>query len=215
MTHHPRPRPLGSRPQRLPGLALLALLAVLPLAACGGGQKSDANAATQLSFGVSMARRGLWQEALFRFREAERLDPRNPHVENNLGVAYEAAGDFDKALEYYKKAIAIAPESREVKNNYTRFVEFYQGFKSRQTKPGDAKNPKVSKSGKGAGGQKPATPGSVRPADQPDAPTSAPPPFPGQQPYPGQQPGQLPGQPPPGITPPGQPVQPGQPPPTP
>src|SRR4029079_6116918 len=126
---------LSSPPKpRTPGLAILSLLAlVLPLAACGGGnQRSDANAATQLSFGVNMARRGLWQEALFRFREAERLDPRNPHVQNNLGVAYEAAGDFDHALEYYKKAITLAPESREVKANYTRFVEFYQGFKSKQ-----------------------------------------------------------------------------------
>jgi tetratricopeptide (TPR) repeat protein len=149
----PRPHPprLSWLPnERTPGLAIASLLfLLLPLAACGGGQRSDANAATQLSFGVNMARRGLWQEALFRFREAERLDPRNPHVENNLGVAYEAAGDFDHALEYYKKAIALAPESREVKANYTRFVEFYQGFKSKQGKPGAASAASLGKNAKG------------------------------------------------------------------
>lgn len=131
------PRPARSTPSRPhTGLAILSLLALaLPIAACGApSRQGDANAATQLSFGVNMARRGLWQEALFRFREAERMDPRNPHVENNLGVAYEAAGDFDHALEYYKKAISLAPESREVKANYTRFVEFYTGFKGKQGK---------------------------------------------------------------------------------
>lgn len=145
-------------------LAIVAVLLVLPLTACGGGAQSNANAATQLSFGVSMARRGLWQEALFRFREAERIDPNNPRVDNNLGVAYEAAGDFDKALEYYKKAISLAPQSREVKNNYTRFVEFYQGFRSKQGKPGAN-----AKSAAQPGGG-PAAPAG-RPSGEPPAPT--------------------------------------------
>ncbi|HEY8020673.1 MAG TPA: tetratricopeptide repeat protein [Thermoanaerobaculia bacterium] len=169
MIHLPSPR---RSPRRQATPLLLASLAILlPLAACGGGPASNASATTQLSFGVSMARRGLWQEALFRFREAERLDPRNAHVQNNLGVAYEAAGDFDKALEYYKKAIAIAPDSREVKNNYTRFVEFYQGFKA---KPGKGEVPKA-KSKRGAP--------EAAPASQPSPPSQ--PLFPDRPPAPG------------------------------
>jgi tetratricopeptide (TPR) repeat protein len=116
-------------------LAVFTLL--LPLAACSGNatRQPDSSAA-QLSFGVNMAQRGLWQEALFRFREAERLDPQNPRVHNNLGVAYEAAGDYESALKHYKRALEIAPENRQAKANYARFVEFYQSFKA---KPGDKK----------------------------------------------------------------------------
>lgn len=110
---------------------------LLSLAACSGNAaKQPDTSAAQLQFGTSMAQRGLWQEALFRFREAERLDPQNFRVHNNLGVAYEAAGDFESALKHYKRALEIAPDNRQAKANYARFVEFYQSFRA---KPGDKK----------------------------------------------------------------------------
>ena len=115
---------------------LILVLALFPLAGCAHATRQPDTAAAQLSFGTSMAQRGLWQEALFRFREAERLDPQNFRVHNNLGVAYEAAGDFESALKHYKRALEIAPDNRQAKANYARFVEFYQSFKA---KPGDKK----------------------------------------------------------------------------
>jgi tetratricopeptide (TPR) repeat protein len=127
---------------------------VLALSFCStacGGHPNPNTVGAQLQFGVDMARRGLWQEALFRFHQAERLDPANPRVYNNLAVAYEANGQFDKALEYYQKALRAAPDSREARGNYARFVEFYQAFKP-----------------------KPGTPEGTAPA--PAAPAEAPPP---------------------------------------
>lgn len=110
---------------------LRALIFLLPLllVACGGGYGRPDAAGSQLSFGVDMAKRSLWSEALFRFHQAERLDPNNPRVYNNLAVAYEATGDYQKALEYYQKALKASPDSRDLRANYARFVEFYQGFK--------------------------------------------------------------------------------------
>lgn len=110
-------------------LSTLVLSLPLLLVACGGGYGRPDSANSQLAFGVDMAKRSLWSEALFRFHQAERLDPNNPRVSNNLAVAYEAIGDYQKALDYYQKALKQSPDNRELRANYARFVEFYQGFK--------------------------------------------------------------------------------------
>lgn len=121
---------------------LSALILSLPLllVACGGGYGRPESVTSQLDFGVDMAKRSLWSEALFRFHQAERLDPNNPRVYNNLAVAYEATGDYQKALEHYQKALKLDPNNRDLRANYARFVEFYQGFKTDQ-KPGAAEPP--------------------------------------------------------------------------
>jgi len=86
-------------------------------------------AAEQLKFGVDMARRGLWSEALFRFKQADRIEPNNAKILNNLAVAYEATGQFDEALALYRRALESHPSDRELRRNYTRFIEFYQSYK--------------------------------------------------------------------------------------
>ncbi|HEX9941574.1 MAG TPA: tetratricopeptide repeat protein [Thermoanaerobaculia bacterium] len=150
---------------------LVALL--VPVAACSGyGQPSQASA--QLAFGVDMARRGLWDEALFRFREAEKLDPQNPRIQSNLGVAYEASGQFDKALESYQKALKMAPNDKDIRANYARFVEFYQGFKGDKAAKTGAAKPEA---GKGAAAGQPGT--ATKPAappEEPSTPEDVPPP---------------------------------------
>jgi Flp pilus assembly protein TadD len=90
---------------------------------------SRAEPDTQLEFGVRMAQRGLWSEALFRFQQAHRALPDDFRVINNLAVAYEATGQFDEALESYRQALQMAPDNRELRRNYARFVEFYQSFR--------------------------------------------------------------------------------------
>ncbi len=112
-------------------LILLALLPAAPTLAKKNAGQPD-TAAAQLSFGVKMAQRGLWAEALFRFKRARLKDPGNPRVLNNLAVAYEALGNFDKALELYQQAIKSDSTNKELKRNYSRFVEFYRSFKPDQ-----------------------------------------------------------------------------------
>jgi tetratricopeptide (TPR) repeat protein len=123
-----------SMPSR-PFVAVFFLATLLALGACSGNRQPDKPSA-QLSFGVDMARQGLWKEALFRFTEAARLDPGNARIQSNLGVAYEASGQFDKALSSYQKALQLAPNDKGIRTNYARFVEFYQGFKGDKTKGG-------------------------------------------------------------------------------
>ncbi len=104
----------------------LALVVLAPLAVEAAKTPS---ASDQMKFGVQMARRGLWSEALFRFKAADRLEPNNAKTLNNMAVAYEAVGQFENALEYYKKALRAAPGNGDLKKNYARFVEFYQGYR--------------------------------------------------------------------------------------
>jgi len=76
-----------------------------------------------------MAKRGLWAEALFRFHQADRERPNDPEVLNNLAVAYEAVGQFDEALETYKRALQAGGSNRGLKRNYSAFIAFYQSYK--------------------------------------------------------------------------------------
>lgn len=105
------------------GLSLWVAGALL----ASGGYAASSDADKQLKFGIDMAKRGLWNEALFRFKRAEQGMPNSPVLLNNLAVASEAVGRFDDALEYYKRGAASG--NRELRKNYSRFLEFYQGFK--------------------------------------------------------------------------------------
>ncbi len=83
----------------------------------------------EISFGVKMAQRGLWNEALFRFQRAAEQRPNDGKVLNNLAVAYEAIGQYENALLAYQEALKSDSTNRELKRNYSRFIEFYQAFK--------------------------------------------------------------------------------------
>lgn len=141
-------------------------LAVLLIAACSSAAPQT-SAKSQLSFGAQMAQRGLWNEALFRFRQAEQLGATNPRVWNNLAVAYEATGNYDEALKSYRKALELAPGDLGIKRNYSRFVEFYQSFKPKK----DAKD---TKDGKTAEPAAPAPPPVVPPPVAPPPPEKPP-----------------------------------------
>ena len=95
-------------------------------------------------------------------------------MHNNLGVAYEAQGDFEKALAHYKRALQLAPENREMRANYARFVEFYQAFKApEKSKQGKTGFP-MPKGATGTGAAGPGSAGQPPPAANPPAPAGAP-----------------------------------------
>ncbi len=120
-------RPVG---RLIAAVLSLVVLTVLASPAFAKGKKKPDTKNAQLSFGIQMAKRSLWSEALFRFKQAERLEPGNARVLNNMAVAYEALGQFDLALDYYQRAIKASPSNADMKRNYSRFVEFYRSFKA-------------------------------------------------------------------------------------
>lgn len=104
---------------RVPCLALL--LAVLSAPAAWAGQRDQAK--EQVSFGIQVAQRGLWREAIYRWERATQLDPTYAAAFNNLAVAYEHEGSLVKAREAYEKALAIDPNNVLVRQNYELFKE--------------------------------------------------------------------------------------------
>ena len=134
----PPPGEKGVAMKRPTLLRLTPALMCLVLLFTVGGKKPPDDAGTQQAFGVEMAKRGLWSEALFRFKQVERLEPGNPRNLNNIAVSYEALGNFEKALEYYQRAIKADPANKDLKSNYSRFVEFYRSFKPKEPEAGAA-----------------------------------------------------------------------------
>lgn len=88
--------------------------------------------ATQENFGVDMARMNLWREALFRFNRAVEINPGDAMAHNNLAVAYEANGEFDKAAKEYREAMRLDKSNQFIQKNYSRYVEFSSRNKKRQ-----------------------------------------------------------------------------------
>src|ERR671913_2287827 len=97
---------------------LLLALATVPAFA---DQRSDAK--EQVEFGIQVAQRGLWREAIYRWERAAQLDPTYVAAFNNLAVAYEHEGQLQKAREAYEKALALEPENSLVRQNYDLFKE--------------------------------------------------------------------------------------------
>ena len=100
-------------------LSVLPLLAVFLLPA----SKPAASAEEHLSFGIEVARRGLWSEAQFRFERAVELDPTNAEAFNDLAVALEQQGEFAKAREAFERALKLKPGNLYIQQNYDLFRE--------------------------------------------------------------------------------------------
>ena len=81
------------------------------------------DAKKQVEFGISVAQRGLWREAIYRWVRAAEIDPSYAAAYNNLAVAYEHEGDFEKARQSYEKAIELEPNNALIKQNYELFKE--------------------------------------------------------------------------------------------
>ena len=116
--------------------AVLATAALLGLS-CSHATTSSTSATPverprqQENFGVEMARMNLWREAMFRFQRAIEINPGDAMAHNNLAVAYEANGDFEKARKEYLEALKLDKSNQYIQKNYSRFVEFTSRNKKR------------------------------------------------------------------------------------
>jgi Flp pilus assembly protein TadD len=80
-------------------------------------------ARSEVDFGIDVAQRGLWREAIYRWEKAVELDPTYAAAYNDLAVAYEHEGQLEKARQAYDKALALDPKNAQIRQNYELFKE--------------------------------------------------------------------------------------------
>jgi len=102
-------------------LSLFVLLSPMAVAPLSADARDDAK--KQIEFGIAVAQRGLWREAIYRWERAAQIDPTYAAAHNNLAIAYEHEGDLEKARAAYEKAIELEPNNAYIKQNYELFKE--------------------------------------------------------------------------------------------
>lgn len=102
-------------------LCVAALILTVVGATPRAQDRSDARA--QVEFGIEVAQRGLWREAIFRWERAIDLDPTYAPAWNNLGIAFEHEGRLDEAREAYETALDLDPDNLHIEGNYDLFLE--------------------------------------------------------------------------------------------
>ena len=113
-----------------PLFAVLLVVFAVPLLA--SNPKNDAK--EQVDFGIKVAQKGLWKEALYRWEKAVELDPQYAQAYNDLAIAYEHEGMFDKARQAYEKALALQPNNNLIRQNYEFFKEINDRASRRNTR---------------------------------------------------------------------------------
>ena len=102
--------------------ALLVFVAALQASASAfADARGDAKA--QVEFGINVAQRGLWREAIYRWEKATELDPTYSAAYNDLAIAYEHEGQLDKARKAYEKAVELDPNNSQIQQNFELFKE--------------------------------------------------------------------------------------------
>jgi len=100
-------------------LSYLFFLAALSLPACAGNKVSleEKKGDVYHTAGLEALRAGRYAEALGAMQEAARFLPKDPAVQNNLGLAYANKGVFPQAEQSFKRAIALDPKFTDARLN--------------------------------------------------------------------------------------------------
>lgn len=119
------------KPKTLCLLLFASVLLVHPATAQSKKEKRELGKilGDQLDYGRQAASFGLWNEAIFHWEKVVSLDPDNADATNNLAVAYESVGAFEKAEQLYRTALDLNEDNAEIRKNMKRFRSFYRKHK--------------------------------------------------------------------------------------
>jgi len=121
--------------RRLILFSVVVLLSAVAQASAQDQNKADrGQSKQQVEFGIKVAQNNLWNEALYRWEKATKLDPTYAAAWNNLAIAYEHDGKFDEAKKAYEKALELEPKNLMIRQNYDLFKEINDRTKRRAGK---------------------------------------------------------------------------------
>lgn len=86
-------------------------------------KRSDAKA--KVTWGVTIAQKGLWRDATMQWENATVIDPTYASAWNNLAIGYEQLGRFEDARKAYERALELEPNNQYIHGNYDMFREVY------------------------------------------------------------------------------------------
>src|ERR1051326_9177223 len=107
---------------RMRGLVVVFLLGT-SAAALAADARADAK--KQVEFGIAVAQKGLWKEAIYRWERATQIDPEYAAAFNDLAIAYEHEGMLEKAGAAYERALKLEPNNPMVRHNFELFKEIH------------------------------------------------------------------------------------------
>ena len=98
---------------------MVSILWIFSLFACAGTQaKRNKQAQVTRALGEAYMQQGNITEALRELLKAEKLNPNDHLLHNDLGLAYMAKQRLEKAEFHFKKAIDLRTEYAPAKNNF-------------------------------------------------------------------------------------------------
>ncbi len=99
------------------------IVSLIALIACTTPEKSDRQrAGLHMQIGTGYLQKGMYPQALNELLKAEQLDPKNPLILNNVGLAYYVRGKTKLAEEKFRAAIQVLPNYSDAKNNLGRVL---------------------------------------------------------------------------------------------
>lgn len=102
-------------------IRICLLLFVFPFVIFGCGISDNQPTIEQYNqFAIKSAELQLWNETIFRLQYILKIEPQNAKAHNNLGVAYEAVGKIDAAIEAYERATELEPDNKFYRFNYRK-----------------------------------------------------------------------------------------------
>jgi type IV pilus assembly protein PilF len=110
------------RKSKLSILAAVSIhLAPVYLFSCAPGQATvERRAQLHLQIGTALLGKGNYPGALQELLIAEQLDPENPAIQNNLGLAFFVRQKYPEAEQHIQMALVKAPHYTDARNNLGR-----------------------------------------------------------------------------------------------
>jgi type IV pilus assembly protein PilF len=101
---------------------VLVLLLSITLVSCVSAKKEQNEADLHLRIGTAHLAKGNFPYALAELQTAERLDPQNSMVQNNLGLVYFFDERYEDSAQHLERAFKIKPDFTEARNNHARVM---------------------------------------------------------------------------------------------